>query len=137
MGVSPSSCTTIRANSTENRSIYAKNDDDAIFKIMMPVYYLPDVLRKEEVDHAKRSWSQITNGHTPVYILAKSSGRMEHENCEQWFAATLYGRLFDIHPVRLLFYSIVCILILSFLSLLFFFALRIVPNDSGPSKLSC
>ena len=69
---------------------------------MLPVYYDPTPLRSSEITSAKESWKLINDNLSPFYF-EKRSNDLEflklYPTCLDFFIATFYKRLFDIHPV--------------------------------------
>lgn len=107
MGVAESNCNSIRCNdiindTTSMRSWSRYQNDEAIIRIMMPVYYIKDTLTLDEILMAKSSWENILNGVSKDFYNYKAKCRFEdfsYISPLEWFQDLFYKRLFDVHPV--------------------------------------
>ena len=69
---------------------------------MLPVYYDPTPLCSSEIISAKESWKLINDNMSPFYFEQINNDlefQERYPTCLDWFIATFYKRLFDIHPV--------------------------------------
>jgi len=76
-------------------------DQAALVRLILPLYYSEGEILQEEVDRAQSGWDDILNDTSPEYLRQKSLDPRfveEHPSCASWFFTTFYMRLFDIHP---------------------------------------
>ena len=74
------------------------NTDEEIAALMMPMYYVENVVVTEgDISHARQSWKIVANGSSPIYKAYKESTGSDVESLK-WFSALFYERLFDVNP---------------------------------------
>ena len=75
-------------------------DQAALVRLILPLYYSEEDIVKEEVDRAQVAWDKILNDTAPAYVARKAdrSFAEEYPSCATWFFSEFYARLFDVHP---------------------------------------
>ena len=75
-------------------------------KYLFPVYFVDEPLTVEEVALASHSWELIGDDLSPQWLKMKTEGAaqtVKYRGCQEWFQTIFYERLFDVHPVSLIF----------------------------------
>ena len=82
---------------------FHQNHVDALaVRLMLPVYYSPEKLTKDDVVQAKNAWDIISTSSSPSYLYNKankSRAEFPFESATSWFYSVYFSRLFDVHPV--------------------------------------
>ena len=73
---------------------------------MLPVYYDIGNLSTADVELAKITWDHIAYDTAPFYVekIENKDFLKKYPTCIDWFTDIFYERLFDIHPVSVLYY---------------------------------
>lgn len=82
------------------------DDFDAQVQLMMPDFYIQDVVvLEDDIKYARASWKCILEDSSPVFTQLKSSSSFSSSTCLTWFYDTFYARLFDINPSAKVFFK--------------------------------
>lgn len=66
---------------------------------MMPVYYNPDPITREERSLAFKIWNLVLDNQAPEYLRLKGLPDFHYNSSVTFFYDSFYTRLFDIHPM--------------------------------------
>jgi len=85
-------------NST-NISISLEQTEEELVDIMMPLYYIKDlVVNDYDIGLARASWKAIVDGTSPAFNEAKKNPDFTAASCLTWFYDSFFSRLFDVNP---------------------------------------
>lgn len=94
MGGAPS---TAKDNKTTVSNL-AKSEKE-IVKLMMPVYYNPEPITKDERKLAFETFQLVLDDKSPEFLARKGKPDFHYSTCVTFFYDSFYTRLFDIHPM--------------------------------------
>jgi hemoglobin-like flavoprotein len=74
-------------------------DEETTVRLMMPVYYIDDIVLPSDIALAEHSWSAIVNDTSEKFQQLKHNNSCSSPSCLSWFYVIFYDRLFDVHPL--------------------------------------
>eukprot|EP00981_Chlorochromonas_danica_P007781 scaffold1882_cov163-Ochromonas_danica.AAC.12 len=89
----------VSVNKTKQASHELQKSEKDIVKLMMPVYYNPDPITREERGLAFKIWNLVLDNQAPEYLRLKGLPDFHYNSSVTFFYDSFYTRLFDIHPM--------------------------------------